>query len=394
MAQEMSIESHTPTVMVVAGEPSGDAIGAELMAALRRSAPGIRIIGVGGPAMRRNGLVSLFDIGDLAVMGIREVLPRILGIFRRISQVAAFALRIKPDAVVLIDSGDFNHRVARRIRAKDASIPLIKYVSPQIWASRPGRAARLAKTFDEVLCLLPFEPAFYANYGLRATFVGHPVAERASRMTGGAALRARLSIPLNGKLLCVLPGSRHTEIRNLLDPFRETVARIATRVPDLTCVLPLVPNVAAEVRAHTKDWPTPLVYTQTDDDKFAAFAASDAALAASGTVTTELAVAGCPMIVSYRLGALTAAIWRRLIKVQFVTIANLILKREAIPEFIQEKARPEAMADALIRLLTDPAAAKAQKDNLATASKALGVGTTLPSDVAASRILAVIADRG
>ncbi len=381
------------TVMLVAGEPSGDAIGAELMMALRKARPGIVITGVGGPAMRRQGLVSLFDIADLTVMGIREVLPRLAGIMRRMREVASFALRTKPDAVVLIDSGDFNHRVAKRIRGHDNSIPLIKYVSPQIWASRPGRAKALARTFDEVLCLLPFEPAFYAAFGLPATFVGHPVAERAARMTGGAALRARLGIGPGQKILCVLPGSRRAEVNYLLGPFRETVARLATNVPGLHCVLPLVPGVAWRVRAGCADWPVPLHFLETDDDKFAAFDAADAALAASGTVATELAVAGCPMIVAYRMGRLTVAVWRRLIKVKFVTIANLILGREAVPEFIQEKLVPEAMADALARLLTDPAAAEAQRRDLALAADALGINDLKPAARAADRVLSVIAAR-
>lgn len=389
----MSPESKPLTVMLVAGEPSGDAIGAELMTALRKAHPGIVLTGVGGPAMRRQGLTSLFDIADLTVMGIREVLPRLAGIFRRMGEVAAFALRTKPDAVVLIDSGDFNHRVAKRIRKRDRTIPLIKYVSPQVWASRPGRAKALARSFDEVLCLLPFEPAFFAKYGLPATFVGHPVAERAFLMTGGEALRVRLGIPAEGKLLCVLPGSRRAEVKYLLQPFRETVARVVARVPGLHCVLPLVPGVAARVREGCHDWPAPLHFVEGDADKFAAFDASDAALAASGTVATELAVAGCPMIVGYRMGNLTVAIWRRLIKVKYATIANLILDREAVPEFLQQDLKPEPMADALVRLLTDREAAAAQRRDLASAADALGINDLKPASRAAERVLAVIAAR-
>lgn len=390
-AKAMLPDTKPLTVMLVAGEPSGDAIGAELMAALRKARPGIVITGVGGPAMRRQGLFSLFDIADLTVMGIREVLPRLAGIFRRMNEVAAFALRTKPDAVVLIDSGDFNHRVARRIRKRDRSIPLIKYVSPQVWASRPKRARALAKSFDEVLCLLPFEPAFFAQYGLPATFVGHPVAERAALMTGGDALRVRLGIPSGAKLLCVLPGSRRAEIRYLLGPFRETVARVSARVPGLQCVLPLVPGVAPRVCEGTTDWPTPLHIVNNDADKFAAFDAADAALAASGTVATELAVAGCPMIVGYRMGSLTVAIWRRLIKVKYATIANLVLDRMAVPEFLQENLKPEAMAEALVQLLSDPQAAAQQRADLARAAEALGINDLKPATRAAERVLAVTA---
>ncbi|BCW89431.1 Lipid-A-disaccharide synthase [Alphaproteobacteria bacterium SO-S41] len=360
------------TIMLCAGEPSGDALGADLMAELRVLRPGARLIGVGGPAMQAQGLVSFFGIGELAVMGIKEVVPKLRLLFRRMKQVADFALRTKPDVVVLIDSGDFNHRVARRIRAADPSIKLIKYVSPQIWASRPGRAEKMKAWLDHVLCLLPFEPPYYEKVGLPATFVGHPAVARASRAVGGDALRAGLGIAPDAKLLCVLPGSRRFEVRNLTPVFREAVAELKRSIPDLVCVLPTVPNVEAHVRRLTADWPAPLHILKGEADRFAAFDAADAALAASGTVTTELAVAGVPMVAAYDLGWLTTAIWRRMLTIRFMTIVNLVLDRPAIPEFVEARGEGKAIAAALLPLLTDAAAAAAQRADLAEAVQKLG----------------------
>ncbi len=379
----------TLTVMVSAGEPSGDALGAGLIAELRRIHPGVKIVGVGGPAMRAEGLVSFFDIAEIAVMGIAEVLPKIRTIFRRMRQVAEFALRVKPDVVVLIDSGDFHHRVARRIKAADRSIPIVKYVSPQVWASRPGRAAGMKDYLDHILCLLPFEPAFYEPYGLPATFVGHPALERAAAIKGGDELRERLDIPAEAKVLCVLPGSRRVEVTHLLPAFKGAVARIAAAVPGLVSVIPTVRNVERLVMAGAKDWPTPLHVLATPEERFATFDTADAALAASGTVTTELAIARVPMVVAYKVGAVTAAIWRRLVNVAHITIANLVIGRRAIPEFIQEQATPEALASAVIPLLVDERAAEAQKAALSEAVGKLGSPGIGPSRRAAEAVLKV-----
>lgn len=381
------------TVMVSAGEPSGDALGAGLMAALKRLHPGVKIVGVGGPAMRSEGLVSFFDIAELTVMGISEVLPKIRTIFRRIRQVADFALRVKPDVVVLIDSGDFHHRVARRIKAADPSMKVVKYVSPQVWASRPGRAAGMKAYLDHILCLLPFEPAFYEPYGLPATFVGHPALERASLISGGDALRARLGIDSGAKILCILPGSRRVEVTHLLPPFKAAAGLLARDVPGLVCLLPTVPNVETRVRAGAAGWPTPLHILEVSEDRYAAFDAADAALAASGTVTTELAVAGVPMVVAYKVGALTAAIWMRLVKVAHITIANLVIGRRAIPEFIQDQVTPEALANAVRPLLIEPAAAASQRAALEQAIDLLGTKGDGPSRKAAEAVLQIAGAR-
>jgi len=375
------------TLMIVCGEPSGDQLGAELMTGVRALAGGgIRIVGVGGAAMTAQGLHSLFALDDMAVMGLREVVPRIPAILRRVREATDFALATRPDAVVLIDSPDFTHRIARRIKRFDPRIRTVNYVAPQVWASRQYRARKMARYFDLVLALLPFEAPFFEAHGVHSVFVGHPVVERAARMTGGETLRVRLGIADSAPLLAVLPGSRLSEVRLLLPMFRDVVARIAQDVPDLVCVLPTVPHVAARVRDGTRDWPTPLHIVEGDANKFAAFDAADVALAASGTVTTELALARTPMVVAYKLGWLTFALARPFIKAPYATLMNIILGREAVPEFIQQRCTPQALAGAVTKLLRDPAAREEQLRALSAATHILGVDEEAPS-LRAARVL-------
>ncbi|MBV9905179.1 MAG: lipid-A-disaccharide synthase, partial [Alphaproteobacteria bacterium] len=350
-------------------------------------APGIEIFGMGGPAMEGQGLASLFPLKDTAVMGLREVVPKIPVILRRVSDLVAVAMTRKPDAVVLIDSPDFNHRIARSLKRHAPHIPTINYVAPQVWASRQYRARAMARNFDLSLALLPFEPPFFEKYGLHTVFVGHPVIERAQRITGGDALRVKLGIAPDAKLLCVLPGSRTSEIRFILPVFKEAVGEIARRVPGLITVLPTVPHVAARVREATVDWPAPLHILEDEADKFAAFDAADAALAASGTVTTELALARTPMVVAYRVGGLTYTLGQVLFRFKYFALVNLLLDREGVPELLQHKATPGALADAVTPLLVDAAAAAKQVADLDEVAHRLGEGSEAPSVRAARAIL-------
>jgi lipid-A-disaccharide synthase len=377
------------TIMLVCGEPSGDQLGAELMAGLRAlGGDSTRIVGVGGSAMAAQGLKSLYPLDATAVMGLREVVPRIPEILRRVRIAADYALATKPDALVCIDSPDFTHRIARAVKRRDPTIPTVNYVAPQVWASRPYRARKMARYFDLVLALLPFEVPFFEAHGVHAAFVGHPVIERAARMTGGDALRARLGITAGAPLLVVLPGSRMSEVTLLLPVFRDAVAKLAKSIPGLVCVLPTVPNVCARVRAETAGWPTPLHVLEGDDDKFASFDAADVALAASGTVTTELALSRTPMVVGYRLGWLTYALARPFIVAKFATLVNILLDREAVPEFIQENCTPEALAAALLLLFRDPKTRDAQTNALKDAIHELGGDDEPPSLRAARTLLA------
>jgi len=378
-------------VMLVCGEPSGDQLGSELMRALKTLHPGVGITGVGGPAMAAQGLESLFSLDATAVMGLREIVPAIPRILRRVRQAADFALATRPDAVVMIDSPDFTHRIARAIKKCDPSIRTVNYVAPQFWASRPYRAKQMAKDFDLVLALFPFEVPFLKSYGMRAEFVGHPVIERAKNITGGEALRARLGIAPAMPLLTLLPGSRSNEIRFILPVFRQAVEILARRIPGLVTVLPTLPHMAARVRAVTQGWSTPLHVLDSEADKFAAFDAADVALAASGTVTAELALAPIPMVVGYRTGGLTYALASLLLTVKYIALVNILLEREAVPEFLQSRMTPLALADGVERLLRDPAARAAQIADLEKFAQLLGGGTEAPSLRAARAVLDFIA---
>lgn len=383
------------TLMLVCGEPSGDRLGAELMAGLRLLRPDVNIVGVGGPAMAAEGLTSLFPLDDTAVMGLREVVPRIPAILRRVREVADYAVRLSPDAVVLIDSPDFTHRIAQRLKRIAPQLRIVNYAAPQVWASRSYRARKMARYFDLVLALLPFEPAFFERNGLKSVFVGHPVVERAALMRGGDSLRSRLGIAAAAPLLAVLPGSRMNEVRLLLPPLREAVRILRQGIPDMVCILPMVEHVGNFVRANTENWPSALHLVEGDADKFAAFDAAGAALAASGTVTTELALSGTPMVVAYRLGPLTYALVRPFVSVRFITLTNILLDRPAIPEFVQGACTGAALAAALMPLLANERAACAQqRRDLAEAVAKLGLGGEPPSTRAARALLEFVNNRG
>jgi lipid-A-disaccharide synthase len=380
-------------LMLVCGEPSGDALGAQLMAGLKQLAGDrVRFTGVGGLAMAREGLSSLYPLNDTAVMGLREVVPAIPAILRRVKQAVDFAVKTRPDAVVVIDSPDFTHRVARAIKKRDPSIRTVDYVAPQVWASRAYRAKAMAQYFDLVLALFPFEVAFFEKYGLKASFVGHPVIERAAKVTGGEALRARLGIAPDAPLLALLPGSRTSEIRFILPEFRDAVKLLAARIPQLVTVLPTVPHVADKVRAATAGWPTPLHIVEGENDKYAAFDAADVALAASGTVTAELALAHTPMVVGYKVGGLTFFLSKFLMTVTHITLINILLEREAVPEFLQSRATPENLAVAVAGLFTDASAREAQIAAMKEFGHLLGEDDEVPS-LRAARVLLEFVDK-
>jgi len=386
-ATTSNLPARQTTVMLVAGEPSGDQLGAELMAGLKALDPSVRIVGVGGAAMTGEGLKSLYPLDATAVMGLREVVPRIPEILRRVRVAVEFALQTRPDAVVCIDSPDFTHRIAQGLKRRDPSIRTVNYVAPQVWASRQYRARKMARYFDLVLALWPFEAPFFEKHGVHSVFVGHPVIERASRMTGGGALRARLGIPASAPLLLVVPGSRISEVKLLLPAMREAVRLLARDVPGLQCVIPAVAHVAERVKALAQGWPTPLHIVEGEDARFAAFNAANAALAKSGTVTIELALARLPMAVAYKLGWLTYALYRPLIVVDYACLVNLLLEREAVPELIQSRCTPEALAAAVKPLLTDENARRAQLRDLDAATAMLGKGGDAPSLRAARALL-------
>jgi lipid-A-disaccharide synthase len=374
--------------MLVCGEPSGDQLGAQLMAAIKQLAGDrVKIVGVGGPAMTREGLKSLYSLDATAVMGLREVVPAIPRILARVKQAADYAVQIHPDALVVIDSPDFTHRIARAVKKRDPTIKTVNYVAPQVWASRAYRAKAMARYFDLILALFPFEVPFFQRYGLKAAFVGHPVIERRAKMTGGDKFRAERGIAMDTPLLALLPGSRTSEIRFIFPIFRETVTLLAGRILGLVTVLPTVPHVAAKVRDAAKGWPTPLHILDNEADKFVAFDAADVALAASGTVTAELALSRTPMVVAYRVGGLTYALVHRLMTVSHMTLINILLERRAVPEFKQYDATPQALAAEVEKLFLDPAARATQTAAMDEFAHALGEGEEAPSLRAAKILL-------
>jgi lipid-A-disaccharide synthase len=375
------------TLMLVCGEPSGDQLGAQLMAAIKQLAGDqVKIVGVGGLAMAREGLESLFPLDATAVMGLREVVPAIPRILARVKQAADYAVRVRPDALVVIDSPDFTHRIARAVKQRDPSIKTVNYVAPQVWASRAYRAKAMARYFDLILALFPFEVPFFEKYGLKSVFVGHPVIERRTRMVGGRELRARLGIGPDVPLLALLPGSRSSEIRFIFPVFHAAVGLLAKKISGLVTVLPTVPHVAHRVREAASGWPTPLHILESENDKYAAFDAADVALAASGTVTAELALARRPMVVAYRVGGLTFALANRLMTVPYMTLVNILLERRAIPEFKQYDATPEILAAEVEQLFRDEAVRMAQRDAMNEFGRRLGEGEEAPS-LRAARVL-------
>jgi lipid-A-disaccharide synthase len=376
-----------PFIFLVAGEPSGDELGGRLMAALTEATHGrIRFAGVGGPAMEAQGLESLFPMRELSVMGIMEVLPHIPKILRRVRETAAAINTQQPDIVVTIDSPTFAYRVVQKIER--SQIKLVHYVAPSVWAWRPWRVHKIGRCFDLVLALLPFEPPFFERVGVACTFVGHPVLEYGAGDGDGAAFRRRHGIGDGEELICVLPGSRRGEVSRLGREFGETLTLLAKRRPGLKAVVPTVPGVEPLVRAHVDEWTVPTLVVMGADEKYGAMAASNAALAASGTVAIELAMARLPTVIAYRVSAVTAAIVRRLIRVKYVNLVNIILNRMVIPERLQEDCQASILAEDLEQLL-GPAGQKQIKESV-EAIAALSVGDVLPSRRAAQALLDLV----
>ncbi|WP_323990584.1 lipid-A-disaccharide synthase [Nguyenibacter sp. L1] len=376
------------TIWLLAGEASGDVLGARLMAALRRRDPALRFAGVGGARMQDAGLDSLFPLRDLAVMGLVEILPRLRHLSRRLDQAAADILATRPDLVVTIDSPGFSLRLLRRLQGQ--GIPRIHYVAPQVWAWREHRVREFPGLWDRLLCLLPFEPAFFGRHGLEARFVGHPVLQSGADRGDGAAFRARHHIAPGTPILILMPGSRRSEAPRLLPVLGRTLRILAAICPGIVPVVPVSAVVADTVRRGVADWPVrPIIVTDLDD-KHDAFAAAGAALTKSGTSTLELALAGVPMAVTYRVNPLTAAMARRLIRVPYVAMVNLLAGHRLVPELLQDRCRPDLLAATVYRLLTDGRSAALQRAGFRAVTAALAAPAGQPDDAAAAEILALL----
>lgn len=347
-------------LFLIAGEASGDKLGGALMSGLKDLASPISFDGVGGPLMQSEGLQSRFKMDELSVMGYAEILPKYRALMARISQMAQAVIETKPHALITIDSPDFCLRVAQRVRkAVGDEVRCVHYVAPSVWAWRAGRAKKMAKSIDQVLTLLPFEPPYMQRAGMRADFVGHPiVSDPVGTDAEVASFREKYGLG-PARILLVLPGSRRTEVALLGERFGEVVAKAAARYPDIRVVVPTMSPVAEAVKGLVGGWKgSPVIIDPRDvdsadyqADKRAAFRAADAALAASGTVSLELAAAGTPMVVAYDMHWATRSIVQRLVKIDTFTLVNLVSDTRAVPEFFGARCRPDLIAPALFAIL-------------------------------------------
>ncbi len=376
-----------PHVFLVAGEESGDRLGAALIAALRRRCQGqIRFSAVGGSHMAKEGVPSLFPLGDLALVGFSTIPGRLPTILRRIRQAADAVVAARPDVLVIIDSPDFTHRVARKVCARAPEISIIDYVCPSVWAWRPWRAKTMRSYVDRVLTLLPFEPAELERLrGPPGTYVGHPLIEQVAQLRPSAAeAERRLADP---PLLLVLPGSRSGEVRRMAGAFGAAVGLVAKRLGTIDVVVPTVPRLAETVRTAVAAWPVPARVVADPDEKLAAFRTARAALTKSGTSTLELALAGVPMVAGYKLSLVEAAIGGLLVRVPSVILANLVLGEAAVPEFLQFKCTPQRLADALLPLMGDTPDRQRQIETFERLDGIMEIGQAAPSDRAAAVVL-------
>ena len=391
----MSAPAPAVRVALIAGEHSGDQLGFKLMRALRAQTGGaIEFFGVGGEAMEGEGLKSLFPIGEIAVMGVLPVAAKLPILLKRMGQTAEAVIAERPDALVIIDSPDFTHRVARRVRRVLPGLPVIDYVSPSIWAWRPGRARAMRAYVDCVLALLPFEPEAHARMGgPRCVYVGHPLIERLNELRPDAdEARRRASQP---PLVAVLPGSRRSVIARLMDDFGGALALLARLAGPLEIVLPTLPHVEGEVRARAARWAVEPRIEVGEAAKLAAFRAARAALAASGTATLELALAGVPMVGAYKVSRLEEQLKHFFKLPESILLPNLILGEKAIPEILQQDCTPPNLAAALAGVLREGPARSAQLAALARLDSLMLVGDgVIPSERAARETLATMRTRG
>jgi lipid-A-disaccharide synthase len=377
-------------IVLIATEESGDRLGANLMKVLRQRLGGaVRFEGIGGQSMAREGLTSLFPIEELSIIGLAAVVKQLPKILRLIRQTSEAVTQAAPDILVIIDSPDFTHRVAKRVRASDPAIPIVDYVSPSVWAWRPGRARAMLGYIDHVLALLPFEPEAYQRLrGPPCSYVGHPLIEQVGTLRPDTDEQARREA--QPPVLLVLPGSRRSEIRHHMAVFGETLGRLQAEGVPFELVLPTMPHLEEAVREGVKSWPVQPRVVIGEPEKRAAFRTARAALAKSGTVTLELAISGVPMVTAYRTGAVEAWILLRVINVSSVILANLVVGDNVVPEFLQRDCTPENLVRALRDVLTDSPLRRRQVEAFAKIDRIMSTGDQPPSARAADIVLAVM----
>jgi lipid-A-disaccharide synthase len=377
-------------IFLIATEESGDRLGAQLMKVLRqRLGDAVKFEGVGGRGMTREGLKSLFPIEELSIIGFSAVVKQLPKLLRLIRQTTDAVLQAAPDILIIIDSPDFTHRVARRVRARDPAIAIVDYVSPSVWAWRPSRARAMRSYVDQVLALLPFEPEAYRRlHGPPCTYVGHPLTEQLASLRPSAEAPARRDA--SPPLLLVLPGSRRGEIRHHMAIFGEALDRLQAQGKPFELILPTMPHLLELVREGVKSWKVTPQIVVGEQEKRAAFRTATAALAKSGTVTLELALSGVPMVAAYKAGAIEAWIVLRFVTVQSVILANLVVGENVIPEFVQDDCTADKLAGALGEVLSDTPMRRRQTDAFARIDDIMSTGNQSPSVRAADIVLGML----
>lgn len=381
-----------PFVYIVTGEPSGDMLGARLIKALKEATGNnIRFAGVGGDALKEQGLKSLFDITDLSVMGLLEVIPSIPKVLKRIKETVRDIEERKPDVIITIDSWGFTGRVNKELKKRELKIPQIHYVAPQVWAWKKGRAKTMYKYVDALLCLLPNEPAYFTPYNLETHFVGHPVIESMADTGDKEDFYKAHNIPEKNKLVTVLPGSRHNEVDRLLPVFKQSAELLNEKYKGrISFIVPTVSTVANKVENHIKDWNVDIKVIKGTVDKHNAFAASNCAIAASGTVALELAIAKLPHLIAYIANSLTAFIAIKVCKIKFFNLSNILLQRFAVKELMQKDCTAENILNETVKLLEDKKYIKQQLSDYDEVKTKLGFGKQTPSEKAAKIVLSKI----
>lgn len=377
-----------PLIYVIAGEPSGDLLGARLIAAIKQRRPDAIFKGVGGERMLAAGLGTLFPQKDLAVFGLWEILPKIHLILRRLRETVTAVKADMPDAVVTIDSPDFCFRVARRLRK--TGIPLIHYVAPSVWAWRPGRAKKVARFLTHLLALFDFEPPYFTCEKLPCTFVGHPVTENGVEQGDASRFRQRYAIDDQSTVLTVLPGSRLGEVKRMLPLYKDVVGDVIQKHPHVVLVVPTVATVSDVVKEAVAAWPFKCIVVESDADKYDALAASRAALCASGTVNLEVALAHVPMVVTYKISAVTAFLYRAFIRIRLFSPVNIVLQSAVVPECVQENCTRGNITANLLPLIGDSPQRTAQLLLLPSLRAHLQDGAVMPSERAASVVMGYI----
>ncbi len=380
-------------IYITAGEASGDVLGALLMKALKSSGRNIQFHGIGGPLMQREGLRTLFPLQHLSIMGLAEVLPKLKFILNKIQETIDNIKKLNPDILITIDSPDFSFRVAKGLRRNTKTLPLMfHYVAPTVWAWRSSRATKVAALYDGILCLYPFEPPYFQKHGMTVAYTGHPVMEQGYVGADGKGIRTELGIPADAPILGLLFGSRRSEVDRLGALLKAAAGNLQKANPGLHFLVPTLPHIESQVRRHTEGLSNVHIFCDPDR-KPQIFAAMNAAIAVSGTVGLELAVANVPHVIAYKMQPLTWEIARRLLRVRFAHLANILLNSASVPEFIQDNCDPDKIAEEVARLLKDGHDVDEQCAAFATVRKLLNGKAKEPPSMQAAHFILDLYDK-